>query len=380
MKKSLLMLLPLLAITLAGCNENTSDASTSTKTTTTVNYGTVDNPLTVADFREEAAKLDLTNEAFSLKTFFVKGIIKSVPSTGSSYYFRLADSKTDTSYVNVGGAVLSSSVTAIYQNDTIVIEGLAECYEGYYSIYTNDDIKPTIHSSTLGTSEVSSDADSTKATVSGYKDSYTNGETASFIVEPKTGYKVINVSTSLNGSLQEKDGEYSFTVLGDTVISVTTLDSGLETKSVVLDFASLYETNKSDLTSTIANEGNITEVTWGGMKLNAKYSYLSKYQGNSYLMLSNKGANFFASNETFGRIYFVKVTIGNGASSSAEYQLSMLNEANKEAITDEAVNKKAGETIVYEAKDGESFSHFSVSCKTENNGRLGKIEVVYIVE
>ena len=91
MKKSLLTLLPFLAIALAGCNNNstTSDSSSTAKSTPSipvidVDYGTLESPLTVAKFKEEAAKLGLESENFSDEHFFVKGIIKTVPTKSSS--------------------------------------------------------------------------------------------------------------------------------------------------------------------------------------------------------------------------------------------------------------------------------------------------------
>lgn len=388
MKKSLLTLLPFLAIALAGCNNNsaTSDSSSTTKSTTStpvinVDYGTLESPLTVAKFKEEAAKLGLDSENFSDEHFFVKGIIKTVPTKSSSTaynIFQLVDNKTDTSYINVGGAILGDSVSAIYQNDEVVIEGLAENFEGYYSLYylkvDSGYDRPTVHSVKAGTSSVTTNIKSSEVTITGLETSYTNGETASFTVEPASGLKINDVSSSLNGSLSEIDGEYSFVVQGDTVITVTTIDSSINTKKVTFDFKTISASET--LNKETGLDGEIHSFTNNGLTIDTKYCYFY----SKTLFLSNAGDNIVTANNTLGTIYSIKVTIGDGAANAAKYKLSVSTEPIVDVDVDEAVNKKAGETLTYEAKDGDTNKYFSICCDTSSNGRIGTVEVTYIVE
>ncbi len=228
---------------LASCGDNTSESTSPTSETptsestgstpsssgsetpsTTVNYGTEEAPLTVAEFNTEAAKLGLNNEEFSTEHFFVKGYVKSAPtyaSAHSSYSFKLGNSKEDTSYINVGGAKRDESVDEPYQNDTVVVSGLAEFFNNYYAIYYTDDDSPAIKSVTRGTSTVTSTIKN--GTISGLEATYANGATASFTVTVDTGYKISNV-TANSKELTPTDGTYSFTVAGDTNVEVNIVD------------------------------------------------------------------------------------------------------------------------------------------------------------
>ncbi len=389
------MLLPFLAISLAGCGGDSSSSSSEESTSKTsippaveVDYGSAEAPLTVAKFNEEAAKLGLGEGDFSDEHFFVRGFIQSAPSLKSSKaynIFKLVDNKTDTSYINVGGATLSDGITDIYQNDTVVIEGLGEYYNGYYSLFNRSksgDIpadNPTILSVSRGTSTVKSDVDATKVTISGLQESYTNGETATFTVTCAEGLRVNNVSADLNGTLTESEGTYSFVVKGDTTISVSTIDSSIVTKDVTFDFEVISQNNKLDKeTGTDGQIHSFISDPSDGVTIDTRYAYL--YSKTLMLFNTTAGDNIVASSTTLGKIYSIVVTIGNGAAKSAEYQLSVSSEPITKPTEDEFKNATAGSKLSYNAADGDDYKYFSICSNAVANGRLGKIEVTYIVE
>ncbi len=272
MNKNSLVLLPIAALFLAGCNNTPAESDTtssetpssstsssssetpsssSTSETVTVNYGTVDAPLSIAEFNTEADKLDLGNEDFSAEHFFVKGYVVDVPtfySSTSTYKLKLTDGKNDTTYINVNGVKIDTGVEVPCQNDTVVVKGLAEFYNGKYSIWYTESDFPELKSVTRGTSTVTSSIEN--GTIAGLETSYTNGATATFTVTADEGYTITQVFAYGN-ALEAVDGQYSFVVAGDAVVNVILSKDG-ETVSYLAkyDFSSLTGTGTEFSTTT----------------------------------------------------------------------------------------------------------------------------------
>ncbi len=276
MNKKSLILLPALMMILASCGGSTSDASSEEKpssetpssaesssgdSTTSVdpsvvNYGTAENPLTVASFNTEVAKLGLDETTnMSTEHFYVKGLAKTVPSfnsTYSSYMFTLSDSK-EADGIKVTGAKLDTGVEEPYQNDTVVVCGLAELYQEAYCIYYTDTDSPAIKSVTRGTSTVTKTIE--HGTITGLEDSYANGATATFTVTPESGYKVSLVKAG-DATLTEAEGTYSFVVKGDTAVVVTLVDESSTEKVADVALSGTLFTLASDKESaTYTTEG-----------------------------------------------------------------------------------------------------------------------------
>ncbi len=254
-------------LALTGCNTNTDtdkkpdDTTTDTDgdDTTTVNYGTVEAPLSVETFLTEVVKLNLENKQFSTEHFVVKGIVQSKPNYNSSYKsysLRLADTKESETNISVAGAICDTDVTGPNQNDTIIVSGLAEAYNNSYSIYYKDTDSPSIKAVTLGTSTVTKVVE--HATITGLNETYTNGATASFVAEPDDGYKIVSVTANSN-EVNEVDGSYSFVVAGDTEVKVETEDASSTnvTKNIAIN-GTLFEISASNAKIASLTEDNIT--------------------------------------------------------------------------------------------------------------------------
>ena len=221
----------------------------------TVNYGTAESPLTVAEFYTEAAKLGLGSGEFSTEHFFVEGYVDSSMVWNEGYgnfnKFKLATAKGSETMVEVSGAKRGEGVSDVYHNDTIVLEGLAEVYNDvlciYFDINAND--YPSIIKVENGVSAITTSIEN--GTISGLEASYTNGATASFTVTANSGYSVamVNVSTE-ESALEAADGVYSFIVKGDAIVKVTLIEGELGTKHTVV----FNSTNNQDKIQNYTSE------------------------------------------------------------------------------------------------------------------------------
>ncbi len=249
MKKISLILLPAMML-LAACGpseEPTSSATTSGgggSTPVTVNYGTLESPLTVTKFLEEADKLGLEDKGFSTKHFFVQGVAQSYFAWNSSYKnydkFQLGETKTSETKIDVTGMQRGEGITDVYQGDTFVVEGLAEKYNNALCIYFNKDAGdyPAVRKLvTRGESTAKATVENGK--VEGLMDKYENGKTAEFTVTADSGFKIDKVEV-YGGALKVNEaGKYTFTVAGDAEVKVTIIVDAPVSHLARYDFSTL---------------------------------------------------------------------------------------------------------------------------------------------
>lgn len=240
MKFKSFILLPAMMLILASCgpkedsSSSTSPSSSSTSESTTtsqpveVKYGSLEAPLKVDEFVTEAGKLKLGHQEFSKKSFFVEGYVDSSmvwnEGFGNFNKFKLATAKGSETMIEVSGAKRGEGVSDVYHNDTIVLEGLAEVYNDVLCIYfdkTNNNY-PTIHKVTVGESMIKVTAE--HASVTGLMEKYTNGAMSEFTVLVDAGFKVNSV-TAYGKELSEKEGKYTFKVMGDGEVKVLTSEA-----------------------------------------------------------------------------------------------------------------------------------------------------------
>ncbi len=242
-------------LALTGCNTNTDtdtkpdDSTTDTDgdDTTTVNYGTVEAPLSVETFLTEVAKLNLEKNAFSDKQFFVKGKITTV----STYYYDLEGG------VRVNNSKLDTDVDEPYQNDTIIVEGYAKCStsadgsQKYFNLAKKDSESPTVKATVRGNSAIITSPETLEhVTVDGLNNEYTNGETATFTITLDDGdkyaidkvYANTEVLTAEEGS---SPAEYSFVVKGDTTVTISIKDTSVPAVEKTYDFSKITASNTS---------------------------------------------------------------------------------------------------------------------------------------
>lgn len=248
MKKKSLILLPAMML-LAACGpteggSTTSKSSDGGDTPSVVNYGTLETPLTVSEFLLEADKLQLENQAFSEKHFFVKGVAQSYFTWNSSYKnydkFQLGETKTSEVKIDVTGMQKGTGVDDVYQGDTFVVEGLAEKYKDALCIYFNKDANdyPAVRA-LLSRGESSVKATVTNGKVEGLMAKYENGKTAEFTVTADSGFKVDSVKVYGGALVADSTGKYSFTVAGDANVEVTTIADAPVTHLARYDFSTL---------------------------------------------------------------------------------------------------------------------------------------------
>ena len=285
MNKKLFILLPAALLALTGCQnsnggsgaasgEESSDTGSGTsgggETTggesTVEHYGTPEEPYSVAQALELAA--DLAVGSATDKRVYIGGVVDTRP-TASSYgwsNFNMADARGG-SQLLVWSVNKVEGITAVYQNDAIVLEGFIKNHQGTLEV-TNIEQGvgyPTMVSRSVGVSPIQLGAHE-HATVTNLQDSLANGTGCNFNVAPDSGYQIDRVK--LNGEVLEgNDGLYSFTVTGDALITVEASEEGslVEKLAYKLDGSVLYEDDSSHTLSGYAAEGSVTQdgIEWG---------------------------------------------------------------------------------------------------------------------
>ena len=246
MNKKLFVLLPATLLMLAACNGGndvtTTDSSTTTseKTTTTgktadpLLYGTKENPLTVAAWKENVANLVGENDGeFSDFIFYVKGYVSKTAVWNTNYNqfgnFYVVDTKGVTSGgMKVQRAQPGTGVEAgstLYAGDEVLVSGFAEYYSGYYSLFPGDE-DPLVLSHVYADSTLTVTKSSKVTLSSELNKTYKNGSQVTFAPVAVDGYKV---QAFLNGveMTANSNGAYSFTMDGDMTLdikAVTTAD------------------------------------------------------------------------------------------------------------------------------------------------------------
>lgn len=237
MKKTL-FLLPIAILALAGCtgggtNPEPSPTPTPTPTPAKGDYGTADNPLTVAEWKVKVAELvPAEAEAFSEHPFYVVGIPDKNAAFPSGTYqqfdtFFLHDDVTDTESCKVQRAKKGESFDGgnkLYKNDTVVVRGYAEYYSGSYSLFPFDSDEEegdvNVLSRTLGASPVTVEG-CEHATFTPLAATAQNGSTLQLTAAADTGW-VLTVKVN-NAEVTKVGDTYPINVEGDTavVLSVT---------------------------------------------------------------------------------------------------------------------------------------------------------------
>lgn len=221
------------------------DSTTVTFTVKAVNYGTKDAPLTVAEANAlAAAQCSDTANAATQQVVYMTGKLITVPAEktnkdGEVYYQGLTLEGEDGSTMIVYTVNLRDGVAAPALNDTLTVCGYIVNY-----VYVASGSTPTTNKGTIeftsanntnvyleknerGTSAITVDItkenDADTATVTGIPATAVNGTTVTFTVTPNTGKKVTTVKVGNKNLDAGEDGSYSFTVAGDTTITIETL-------------------------------------------------------------------------------------------------------------------------------------------------------------
>jgi len=263
MKKKLLVLLPAAMLMLASCgggntdpsktDPSKTDPSTTSQTPSTtsettsettsqgvvVNYGTLENPLTVKEALEIPTDVEETYDKnsqtltriYSKQMLYVKGTVSAnstLDDKGTYYRFvYLTDSSTtDELYVY---SFSKAADTEVYVNDEIIIYGYLVNYNGTLEIATPGGLGEEAYAwlkgdITRGTSAITV-ANNEWADVVLSAETGVNGTKATATVTAKAGMVVDKVKA--NGEeLTGNEGVYEFTVKGPTEITVAGHEAG----------------------------------------------------------------------------------------------------------------------------------------------------------
>lgn len=269
MKRKILVFAPVLALMLSGCfaripldpsgtsgtsGKTSGSTSTSSITPSEDTYGTLDNPITVANALEIAAALDgkFAEDVFADKDAYVKGIVKAAVSEESGKYtFSAADTYGTSSSIKFYEGSVASGVTVPVEGDEVVMFGRIDNYNnGSYLLsgssekgIANPDVKKSAHvECTMTTSVVG------QGTINGVPAKANTGTKVEFTVTPQSGFKTKSVE--VNGvPANEESGKYSFVVVTNTTIVATFVET-VKVTGVKL--------NKNEMTLNLGQDETLT--------------------------------------------------------------------------------------------------------------------------
>ncbi len=314
MNKNIFILLPAAALLLAGCGGNNSSSSSSASSSASSStstepvgpkaedYGTAENPLTVAQYLENVERLvQKVDETYSEWPFYVKGVADANAPWDSSYSqyatFYLKDKVSDSKSAKVQRAKPGTGVSQqLYGNDTVYLCGYAEYYSNGYSLFPNANIDTgdvTVSKIERGVSKLSVTADpngkAVVASPSSFESSYENGTVISLQLTVESGYLAFVEVNGVN-LVADASGLYNVTVAGDTSIKITS-----EKDAVRVDLpAGTY-------TLEITNENSgLGEGKGGAVAVNKNYALLADADPNYYKRLTGAYSSLCYNQTNYG--------------------------------------------------------------------------------
>jgi|GEM_PF-3634024 len=203
----------------------TGNFTASVKVIVKSGYGTKEAPLSVSEAKEAFKGLSATTSDL----VYVKGIIASEPTYRSdkkNYITTIKD--VSGASMTVYGYTLNTGVTDVYTNDIAVFQGYMKPFNGDLQLTYSGKTDPLLLSLDRGNSAltVTGDEDVTITWADGFnKASVLNGSTVSFKVAVKDGYILDSVSYQ-GKALTAADGNYSFTMAGDSTLAIASHKKG----------------------------------------------------------------------------------------------------------------------------------------------------------
>ena len=226
------------------------------------NYGTLEDPLTVAEALALAKTECATQDDVTKELVYVTGVALTTPENKGSYYgsVEIADAGTQTKIL-IYSVSVRSGVVAPAQNDVLVVCGYIKNYYGTIEFATNNNIYVYIEKNTRGESTITL-GEHAGATVTGLEEGLTktNGTEVSFTVTAEQGKKIVAVKANGETLKAESENTYKFTVEGNMTITVETAG---ESEAVA---ELLYSLNSNEQpVGTNNNYANTCQVTYNGV-------------------------------------------------------------------------------------------------------------------
>lgn len=230
-------------------SSSSSSSSSSSAAEENYNYGTQENPLTIAETLELAAKQCPSDKNYTKQVIFAKGKVATQPDYSGSYIktFTLKDTESEDTIV-VSTLNKKEGVADPDQNDEIVLSGYVRNSSGVYQFGTyNKEVYVNLLSCTKGTSTVTSSGDN--CTIAGLPETGVNGSTFNFTVTPDETYQIDKVIVN-DKEVTANDGTYTGTIAGNTLVKVLTskIGSAKPVSVGVLSFAT--DTNRTEFTTS----------------------------------------------------------------------------------------------------------------------------------
>ena len=320
MKRKILVLAPLFALTLTGCFARIplparSDQTTKTSSTTTTSdpeeetYGTMEAPITCARAIElaKAAYSDLKVTSFVDKDAYVKGIVKTTPRESTkeenkgTYEFKIGDSYESSDYVDFYYGKTDEGVDLPVEGDEVILFGRLATYNAgeVVEFVANAEegidvpvVKKSEHVSyTLTLSKTG------EATVTGLPATAKSGDKVEFTVAPGASYDIDEVL--INGVYDyAPDNKYSFTVTHATTVTVTAV------KDLV--------------------KSNVRKAFEAGLQLEAGKATTDEYTFDG-TVVAMAGNSFFVQEGKYGMYVYNKATTGNAIGKKVEVKATIQN-------------------------------------------------------
>ena len=235
-------------------------------------YGSLDNPLSVAEALNLANEECAESGAFTADNVYVKGYLINSPSyksgTSGTYvqnaYLADADDKDATSILAYTINYANDSLIP-YQHDLIIIHGYITNYNGStieFSTYNKSEYTYVDQIVTRGNSTISYVYEDEQVTLSENAASVINGQNTSFKVEANNGYKIDSVT--VNGDAIEANNDaYSFLVIKDTTVIINSSQVGVELKTAEMYYSGettnmVKGQNNANLVNLNANLFNVS--------------------------------------------------------------------------------------------------------------------------
>ena len=245
-----------------------TDTKDFTFTVESVNYGTADAPLTVTQALALAQTQCAESNAVTQQVVYMTGKLNNVPTDKGTYYQNLYLEDESGKSILVFTANVKDGVAVPAQNDVLLICGYIKNYNGTIEFTSANSTNVSVETNTRGTSTITLGAHE-NATVEGLSATATNGSTVTFTVTADSGKEIETVK--INGkTIEGTEGSYTFTVAGDTTITVETKEAGAASK-VEVELSFSVAANRTEQSSskqvwtangiTLTNTGSVADYT-----------------------------------------------------------------------------------------------------------------------
>ena len=335
--------------------------------TVTDPFGTADAPISVTKLIALADEKVPNNKDYSDKVVYAIGKVSSVPSYNSknnNYGFNIVDVNDSSKSFQVYACVISEEVGVPSINDTVVVTGYLNNYNGTKQISYKGSENPSMLSRTVGTSALTVNAE--HATVTGIPATAENGTVVEFTVAVDDQYVLDSVKVG-NTELTAAEGKYTFTVAGDATITVATHKEG-DTAAVTITKTS--NEIVEDKNYTVSTNGH--EVMYTSLELDSVITVSTTGQPNC--------GSFWGSTTIDWRLYQAKA--GNVVLTAAEgYQLVsatfVFNVSNSGILKHGEDGVESG-AVVALSGSSETFVVGGTGAKANGQVRITSFSVTYV--